>query len=358
MSTSLRIATFNVENLFSRAKVLNFADNTEGDTIIVDVGKLQKELSQASYDKPKILKLYKSLKDYITIAEVRNKLFNRQKTKVVADGAAGWSGFISFKRDKFSEPARLNTAKVIREINADIFCLVEVESRPVLKYFVGDRLKKTGSFETYPHLMLIDGNDDRGIDVAMMSRLPIQTIHSHVDDKDGDGLVFSRDCLELQLRHPDGFDVFMLLNHFKSKGFGAQSTSDNKRRRQAERVAKILEGYDLTQQLVVVAGDLNDTPDSAPLAALKQVPNLFDVLAQKFQDPKDRWTYHFNKNQQIDYLFVSRPLRDALQDAGVERRGIFNVKNYTNGAIDSFKTVTSESSSASDHGAVWADFTL
>jgi hypothetical protein len=51
-------------------------------------------------------------------------------------------------------------------------------------------------------------------------------------------------------------------------------------------------------------------------------------------------------------------------DAGVERRGMFNVKKLTtdaNRAVkveEQFDTVTHWTNQASDHGAVWARFDL
>ena len=357
MPTSFWVVTFNVENLFSRAKLLNFEDNAEGDQLLVELQRLRNELKKKSYDKARILSLYRKLKDFIEVVEVREKLFNRAKNKVVANGVDDWGGFIDFKRAKFSEAARSNTALVLRTVNADICCLVEVESRPVLKHFCIDQLPRTNSFQDYSFHMRIDGNDARGIDVAVASRVPVGRIRSHVDDRDQTGEIFSRDCLELELIHPQGFSLWMLLNHFKSKGYGAQSTSDDKRKRQADRVVEILQGYDLKKDLVIVCGDFNDTPDSNPLKSLLSVSDLHDVLRATFSNPADRWTYHYKKNEQIDYMLVSKPLRDGLQTAGVERRGIFDVDKYTNAAIQAFNSVKQSKDSA-DHGALWADFTI
>jgi len=43
--------------------------------------------------------------------------------------------------------------------------------------------------------MLVDGNDERGIDVGIMTKtgFRIRTIRSHVDAEDDVGIVFSRD---------------------------------------------------------------------------------------------------------------------------------------------------------------------
>jgi endonuclease/exonuclease/phosphatase family metal-dependent hydrolase len=359
MALSFRVASFNVENLFARAKLLNFEDNAAADPYLKKVDELRKALSQKTYDKPSILKLYKELQDYIDIVEVREKLFDSFKKKVVANGVGEWSGFIQFKREKFSDEARTNTAKVIEAVNAEVFCLVEVESRPVLKNFSADKLPSGGTFKEYPHLMLVDGNDPRGIDVALMSRYPIGNMRSHIDDEDATGIIFSRDCLELEVSLPDGRSLFVLLNHFKSKGGGGtQASSNAKRLRQATKVAAILQRFDLTQDLVVVCGDFNDTPGSAPLQPVLAAPHLSDVLAAHFQNAAERWTYHYKKNEQIDYILVSGPMRQGLTAAGVERRGMFGVDQFSGGTIQPFPTVTGKKASASDHGAVWADFSL
>jgi endonuclease/exonuclease/phosphatase family metal-dependent hydrolase len=195
--------------------------------------------------------------------------------------------------------------------------------------------------------------------VALMSRFPIANMRSHIDDADDKGTIFSRDCLELVLTLPTGDSLFVLLNHFKSKGGGGtQATSNDRRLRQAKRVAAILQSRDLTKDLVVVCGDFNDTPDGAPPQPLLTVPHLHDVLALKIPAVADRWTYHFKKNEQIDYILASDPLKAALTTVSVERRGMFGVDRFSAGAIHPFPSVTGKKASASDHGAVSADFTV
>jgi hypothetical protein len=46
----LRIATYNVENLFRRAKILNLHDTDKTDTLLDLVRQLQKLLDQKTYD--------------------------------------------------------------------------------------------------------------------------------------------------------------------------------------------------------------------------------------------------------------------------------------------------------------------
>ncbi len=207
--------------------------------------------------------------------------------------------------------------------------------------------------------MCIDGNDLRGIDVGLLSRYPISNIRTHIFDKKPSSSkpVFPRDCLEVELAVGNK-SLHILCNHLTSK---LSDKTGAKRKFQSEEIKKIIHAnYNLNTDLVVVAGDLNDTPDSSALSPLLNMNNLYDVLKLQFGNTlPDRWTYHYqNKFQQIDYVLVSKPLKDVFQQAGIERRGMFDLARFTNGTEQSFDSITSPANAASDHGAVWADFNL
>ena len=85
------------------------------------------------------------------------------------------------------------TGPVIRDVNTDVFCFIEVENRIALYHFNDTVIPKVNGKE-YDHVMLTDSNHDRGIDVAIMTRKPfdIESIASHVDDTDAKGLILIR----------------------------------------------------------------------------------------------------------------------------------------------------------------------
>ncbi len=369
-----RVASFNVENLFARPKVFNFRDKSVGDGLLKRIGDFRKILKKTTYtaaNKSKLLKEYNTgtpandeppLKDFVLIREDRGKLWKKSGwaiTGVKANGSGDWDGTVEFKKAKFNEIGRTNTARVLRTVKADVACIVEADNRPDLKRFDTDLLSSTYRYE-----MLLDGNDQRGIDVGLYSKFPLGGIWTHMFDGSVNSKTFSRDCPEYEVELPNGKSLFVLCNHLKSKGYGNQGTSNARRKKQAQAIAGILAGYDLASDWVVVAGDMNDTPDSAPLKPLMDVANLFDVLALQFPgQPNKRWTYHYKSFEQIDYVLVSKPLKDRFVKAGVERRGMYNLKNLTAGdpTIDDetqFDTVTHWTNAASDHGALWADFNL
>ena len=358
-----KIASFNVENLFDRPKVFLRADFADGDRILDDVADLQRLIDRPSYSasaKQQMVDLYQGVKSYVEVIEAHGRLFDKKKRKVVAKGRGSWYGFLRLKRRPFDDVTVKNTAQVIKDVNADVVALVEVENRIVLDRFSKDRLRwtKSGKKQSYPHNMLVDGNDRRGIDVGLLSKFPIGGVWSHMDDRSGKSRIFSRDCPEYELRLPNGETLWVLPNHLKSKGYGSQAQNDKRRKSQAEQIAKILADYDLSSDLVVIAGDLNDTPGSAPLAPLLQLPGLHDVLDHTSVAPDDRWTYHYNSNQQIDYLLVSDPLWAGLRGAGVFRKGIHRVAQHSTTGETQYSSVTSWANSASDHGCVWAELSV
>jgi endonuclease/exonuclease/phosphatase family metal-dependent hydrolase len=231
---------------------------------------------------------------------------------VVADRRTDWIGSLDLKMETVNEVATRMTAKVIHEIGADIIGLVEAESRPALVRFHDDLLSLAHD-TSYQHIMLIDGNDERGIDVAIMTRsgFDLEGIRSHVDDEENGKRIFSRDCAEYHIKTPTNDRLIVLVNHFKSKGFGSQATSDRKRETQAERVKAIYE--DLRQggaSNVAVIGDFNDTPDSDPLASLIQSTDLKDITThQNFNDGGRPGTFgNGTASNKIDYILLS-PVR-------------------------------------------------
>lgn len=360
----MRIATFNVENLFSRAAALNLASWAEGKIILDQVQRATALLQNAVYtadDKAAIadaltkLGLLKSDESkFVVLRRNRGKLLSRSggKLQVVAAGRGDWLGWLELKTEAVNEIATRMTARVVADLNADVLAVVEAENRDALRKF-NDQL--LGS--AFNSIMLIDGNDPRGIDVGLMAKsgFAIESMVSHVDDPSGRGRVFSRDCPEFSLRTPSGKKLLVLVNHLKSKGFGSAKSSDARRLEQATRVREI---YDLRRKqdvkYIAVVGDFNDTPSSAPLAPLMS-SDLRDISAHpKFQSDGRPGTYaNGTASNKIDYILFSPELFKKVTAAGIERRGVWGGVNGT--LFPHYPEIENESKAASDHAALWAD---
>jgi hypothetical protein len=278
----MRLASFNFENLFDRAKAFNQDTIADGKKVLDKFGRLNKVFAKPTYnpaDKKTILDGLDDLgvlKDdnageFVRLRQNRGKLLERPHAgpvEVVANGRDDWIGWLELKTEPVNEIATQNTARVIRDVTADVLATIEIDNRIAVQRF-NEQLLPSVNSEPYPHVMVIDGNDDRGIDVGLMTRFPIGTMRSHVDDVSGSSRVFSRDCPEYEILLSSGRTLLLLVNHFKSKGSGTQADSNARRLRQVERVREIYEGRrQAGVTRIAIVGDFNDTPDAAPLAPL------------------------------------------------------------------------------------------
>lgn len=297
---SLRLATFNVENLFARYR---FKDGI-----------------QPTAD------------DGFTINDLAYRIYDEESKKI--------------------------TAKAIRAVNADVICLQEVESLPVLDRFNAFYL---GGMK-YAHRAVIDCFDPRQIDVAVLSRHPIASLRSHREErnKSNSAFLFSRDCLEVEVM-VGGKALTLYLNHFKSMMEGREATRA-RRQEQAERVAAIVDARWKKSSYkgnFVVLGDLNDYPEGKTgLGALLGHKGLDNVLTRLPE--AERWTHFYaggNEYHQLDYLLLSAGLAKA--NAGkpaVMRRGLpWRAQRVTEERLDG---VGDNDPKASDHAPLYMDLTL
>ena len=245
-----------MENLFDRAKAFNEDTIAEGKVVLDKFGQLNKIFAKSNYsnaDKSKILNGLDDLGvlqddnagEFVRLRQNRGKLLKRPQTgpvQVVANGRDEWVGWLELKTEHVNEIATQNTARVIQEVNADVVGAIEVDNRIALLRF-NEQMLPFVEADPYPHIMVIDGNDDRGIDVGLMTRFDVGTIRSHVDDLQDDSRIFSRDCPEYEIVLPSGDTLLLLINHLKSKGGGTQADSNARRLRQATRVREIYDGH-------------------------------------------------------------------------------------------------------------------
>jgi endonuclease/exonuclease/phosphatase family metal-dependent hydrolase len=365
----IRIASFNLENLFTRPSAMNSTTDEAGRQAIEDHATANQIVDKPIYtdaDKAKLIELsnkykwhFKSPpKTLVQLQKIRGRLFQKPQNgdlKVVANGRDDWTGWFELLRDDISWIATYNTGRVIDAVKPDILIAVEVESRTTLERFNDQVLKSQFGF-SYSHVMVIDGNDTRGIDVGILSNTPIDEIRSHVDDMIGTEKVFSRDCPEYDIVLPGGERIVILPNHLKSKRNGDDQASQDKRKAQAERAHNIALLALNRTPFVLLAGDFNDTPDSLALTSLFN-DGFVDINDHPDYPgvPTDRpGTYGTAlANNKIDYLLMSPALRGKLITTGIERRGSYHPSLWPH-----FDTVTKASEEASDHQLIWANFDL
>jgi len=365
---ALRIASFNLENLFTRPAAMAEGSGPEGQQAIDDHAELSAIIAKLAYspaDKQRLIELERRYRfadsntpanALLVLNTLRERLYSKShsgEVSVVAAGRMSWTGWFELPHTNIEWRATHNTARVIAEVNPDILVCVEAEDRITLKRF-NEQLLAAQFERGFPHVMLVDGNDDRGIDVGILSRHPISGVRSHIDDRNPNGQrTFSRDCAEYVIELSGGRRLVILANHFKSKRGGNDHTAQAKRLAQATRAHEIAKQALAISPLVLLAGDLNDTPDSAQLAPLWH--DGFQDVQTHPSYPTDRPGTFDNgaAANKIDYLIMSPSLQPLLQRAAIERRGTYHPHLWT-----PFDSVTSAADNASDHHLVWADFNL
>jgi endonuclease/exonuclease/phosphatase family metal-dependent hydrolase len=383
----MKIAAFNVENLFDRAKAFNEEDDEIAQHAIRAVTELNGLFEEKLYTnahKSRMLELVRALElnrfdegPLALVRKIRGTIFRHPQgggIQVVAKGRDSWIGWAELKTAPVDEIAVINTGRVIRDVDADILAVIEAENRVALKQFIKFVFEKVKDeidvvVRPYTHIMLIDGNDDRGIDVGLMTRdgFNIGTIRSHIHDLQPDGCpIFSRDCPEYAVTTPSGELIWVIPNHFKSKFGGNDSSSVAKRKAQASRTAAIYQQLRADgHERVVVLGDLNDTPNSDPLQPLLGDTDLRDVSehdrfdtgefkGREGTNERGIGTYGLgNDGDKIDYLLLSPALFSRVTSAGLFRKGAWpgiRPKRWT-----TYSELKEEVHAASDHHVIWAE---
>jgi endonuclease/exonuclease/phosphatase family metal-dependent hydrolase len=227
-----------------------------------------------------------------------------------------------------------------------VLCAQEVEDIDTLRFFAAQHLGGR-----YRYLVLVEGNDPRLIDLAVLSKLPLGAVASHqhaVHPEDPAEAVFSRDLLEVDILHPANrsrlFAVFN--NHLKSQfvpfdqdPVAGKEANDLRRRRQAETVERLVAARTRPDSRYLVLGDMNDAPEAAPLAAITSSPQLglVDGLAHptETRPPKadnppapasGAWTHRFKEPGQparyelFDQIWLSPGLAGHQTGAFIDRR--------------------------------------
>ena len=229
--------------------------------------------------------------------------------------------------------------QVILENDLDIVTLEEVENIAALRDF-NERFLG-GRYDVH----LIEGNDERGIDVAFLVKkdLPFSVEQrSHKDETwidpvlgGGPRTLFSRDLTSLVVRAPGKAQPLFVLfgTHYKSKRDrdGGDPGSNILRGAQVRRTAEIISRYRAefgADVPVMLAGDFNgEVSKDAEFRPLFEAAGLVDSFDASPNPPseKDRITHTFHPKGgpthygQMDAVLVSKALRGAVKKAEAYR---------------------------------------
>ncbi|MFW9852612.1 MAG: endonuclease/exonuclease/phosphatase family protein [Candidatus Thorarchaeota archaeon] len=206
----------------------------------------------------------------------------------------------------------------------DLIAVQEVEKIELL-----EQLAETAPIETNYGAILIEGYDARGIDVGLLYNMDkVNIISAYINqtttDLDdgygpGDNMLFSRPPLvihlELLWKGKAYTDMWVIVNHFKSKSIYAPYYADTTPRRieQAEWVSYLVDEIqeDDPKAYVMVLGDLNDFEYSEPLQVLID-GGLKDLIFKVHK--RTRYTYIYRGYSQVlDHILITPSLARLFQ---------------------------------------------
>jgi hypothetical protein len=158
----LRLGSFNVENLFKRAKALNTATWSEGEPVLIAFERFNALANRSVYtdtDKQAMLAALETLQVLVRtragslrlntepfdawalLRENRGDFLVQPASgdaRIVASGRGDWIGWAELLTEIVDETAIRMTARVIDELAADVLGIVEAEDRPALVRMNGE----------------------------------------------------------------------------------------------------------------------------------------------------------------------------------------------------------------------------
>ena len=216
-----------------------------------------------------------------------------------------------------SRPGQLAAlAKAIRELDADVLALQEVESLDALRRFRDEHLGDMG----YVHVASLDAGYYRGVEQSVLSRVPVTNISnwpalSTADVvRSGEGfqpvpedpkLEFQRSPLMVDLKTEDGYEFTLIVVHLKSGGLAHAYRREAEGLKLLEIVAERLESD--PERNVIVLGDFNAKSQYKSMQLLLD-GGLVDAMAHRVTEATNvesaRWVTH-ESGRIIDYILVN-----------------------------------------------------
>lgn len=264
------------------------------------------------------------------------------------------------------EGERAAAAGAIRAINADIVALEEVESLAVVKSFVTKYLGDMG----YDHAVLIESEDPRGIDNAVISRFPI--VYSEAYDSRalggkqpalegnrpnplaGNDMKFRRSPLRADIKVPgsafgagsnESYELTVIAVHHKSGRW-----SEYWRLAEVGGVLAIVKEIETKNPAanVVVLGDFNAQPSDAPVKAYLE-GGMIDSFSAKAAKWSPKVVSH-ESGRRIDLILLNK---NANEEFVAESPFILGMPARPEGA--DWRTAAPPEGYASDHYPVVID---
>ncbi len=375
----MKIATFNIQNLFHRDR--SFMEKPFSKCFndwLTEIDQLMGKLKKTNADNERLRELTFLLgidnSFQLPYAVLRRKagfLFLKgmnYSKELKAGELTDWNGWIALQNFPLDPVAVENKARVIADVNPDILILQEIEDRASLAEFNEEILPR---FHCTPfqQTFVVQGNDKRGQEIGILTHkgFEIRSLRSHSYDLNFLGeLVFNKDLMEYEICTDKGNLIWILATHLQGETQD-KNISDDIREKQAIRIAEIYNQlYSEGKKHIAVVGTLNAVSYCYSLTPLLLKTNLRDVTKHPsfnvdFDKGKDAGyhslgAYRMGVNiKQKDYLLLSPELFNKVQSSGLNRKGIWPEKQPM---WSYFPSINQKNQAASEHPVIWGNFDI
>lgn len=373
----MKIASFNIENLFHRDNDLLEANASENLKAWVEEFHLL--MGQPTRGENQLARLRElafllgfsnTVKEpYLVMRRKGGQYYVKPQgvaTEERATAKLGWNGWVALRSSPLDERAVRHKLKVVADAKADVLVLQEVEDLAALMDF-NTLLQKRHKFG-YDQILFMEGADAHGRGMAILARngYKVESSTSHAHVKFGrSNILFERDCPGHMLSTPDGESLVIVNAHFEAPS-GADY-GHGLRKRQAEFVADIYRSHiKKGNELVLICGTLNDPAYADALSPLLRDTQLKDISKDDgFEVDLDngREATYFRMGayrkgvniKQSDYMLCSPVLFAQLHTCGLQRKGMWSGKRIQ---WMTYPQLKSREEQASPHPLLWCTINL
>ena len=364
----MKIATFNIQNLFHRDKSLiekPFGKNltdwiNELDALMhkskkscIEQDRIRELSFLIGFEKP-------SPRPYAVLRKKAGFLYMKglnYSSETKASDLTKWNGWIELQTKPIKPEATDNKGRVIADVNPDILLLQEIEDRASLEEFNQLILPKF-DLQPFEQSFVVQDKELKGQELGIMLRndYTLKSIKTHAINN----------LIEYEVVTPCQKTIYIFSIQLQEQTENKES-SDLIRKNQANQVAEI---YDqcITESKtnVIIAGTLNAPSYCDSLSPLLQQTDLKDITKHlSFEvdiDKGDDANYFrlgaFKQGvniKQKDYMLLSPSLYEILKDSGLNRKAMWPEKRPQ---WSVYKSVTNKNVAASEHPLVWGDIRI
>lgn len=369
----MKIASFNIENLFHRDSSL--VKRTLNESISLWIEEFEHLMCKSPRGGNEITRMRElsfllgfhksSFEPFVVMRRKAGTLYLRKKNfqqEIRAVPRNGWNGWVKVNSEPIDEEAVQNKARVISEINPDILLLQEVEDRQSLldfnRYYLPEGVR-------FSDILMMAGNDSEGRELAIMTKkgYEITGARSYANIMYNGNSLFDKDLQEYEIRSPGGKRISILLVHLMDASQDHEA-GDEIRKQQARKVAEIYARLLNEHKRTLVAGTFNRPSfcDSiSPLLGRTSLKDLkrhasFNVDMDEGKDAEyfSLGAYQIGVNlKQKDYLLSSPGIFSRIKKSGLNRKGVWPEKK---GQWTCYNSLQSQVHQASSHPALWMEF--